>query len=670
MRINRITQYQTIKSMPQQSFGRQLRDDEKQDYQKNAIEPALKYLGVENMAMILHGSCNPVAKNDLGVGSPNGEEAEKMIEFEKLHGFNSNQLGPMGEVTRGDISPYSASVFAINRLFIDVNLLTKDEYANIFPREYVKALSVSYPQSSRMIEYSHFFDAFENNDKIIKEAYKNFKARLRENNPNAKKLNEEYNAFKAKKGNILTKSAIFEVLSKTYGTRDFDVWESDIDRNLIQLLNEGNETALKRYKQLQLRSKEDINAYVFAQFLENKQLKDNKEFRDKVGFEYINDNLIGNDKSEEWMYNGVFLKDYRIGCPHGGANDGPQLWDIPMPDPKKLFNPDGSLGPSGQFIKNKIESELEYCENLRIDHALGLVDPFVYDKNSVSIHNGQYNFDNFVGKNISNMPELDPQGDYKRVLKEIVLPILREHNISPNEVVWEDIGDQTETFKNIYSKELNLPGMTQLHWDRGEGASRENWMLMGSHDEPSAISYVKEDFAQKNFDTPGSAWHVDYLSGFLNADPTRAKEREEMKQILLYNPYERVKAKFAELLLCGKRVQIPFSDFFGIEERYNLKGQKSALNWKLRLGADYQDEYYKNLESKNPTAINMPEILKMAVQAKMDLEVVNYGKQHATFKDQSQDLQKIEDFRENLEEKMMPLMNKLGHYENVLKEKS
>ena len=656
--------------MPQQSFGRQLRDEEKKDYQKNTIEPALKYLGVENMAMILHGSCNPVTKNDLGVGSPNGAEAEKMIEFEKLHGFNSNQLGPMGEVTRGDISPYSASVFAINRLFIDMNLLAKDEYANILPREYVKALSVSYPQNDSPVEYSHFFDAFENNDKIIKEAYKNFKIKLRENDPNAKKLNEEYSAFKAKKGDLLTKSALFEVLSKTYGTRDIDVWESKLDQNLIPLLNEGNEAALKRYKQLQLRSRDDINAYIFAQFLENKQLKDNKEFRDKIGFEYINDNLIGNDKSEEWIYNGIFLKNFRIGCPQGGINNGPQLWDIPIPDPKKLFNPDGSLGPSGQFIKNKIESELEYCDNIRIDHALGLVDPFVYNKKSVSKNNGRFDFSHFVGGNLSHMPELDPQGNYKRVLKEIVLPILKEHNISPEKVVWEDLGDQTETFRNIYCNELKLPGMTQLHWSRGEGAPRANWMLMGSHDEPSAISYVKEDYVKNNFDTNGSAWHVDYLSGYLNADPARIKEREDMKQILLYNPNERVKAKFAELLLSGKRVQIPFSDFFGIEERYNLKGQKSAKNWKLRLGADYQSEYYKNLESDNPTAINMPEILKMAVRAKMDHEIINYGKQHATFGDGSQDLQKIDEFRSNIESRMQPLMDKLDHYEKVLKEKS
>lgn len=650
------------------SFQRQLTPEEAVDYKQNAIEPALKYLGVENLAMVLHGSCNPVSKLDMGVGSPNGKEAENMIEFETLHGFNANQLGPMGEVTRGDISPYSASIFAINRLFIDLDLLATDEYANILPKSKAEALKVDYSPDGKVYTYSRFFDSFENTDRLIKDSYQTFKEKIQEKDPNALKLLDEYKDFKAKKGEKIMQSALFEVLSRTYGTRDIDVWESDVDRNLIQLLKEGDVNALSRYRQLRNRSSEDINAYMFAQFIENKQLKENKKFRDKIGFEYINDNLIGNDKSEEWMYNGIFLKNYRIGCPSGGENNGPQLWDIPVLNPKLLFNEDNSLGPAGKFLKDKIESELEFCENIRIDHALGLVDPYVYDKTSVSVNNGKYDFSRFKGGNISQMSELDPHGNYKKVLEFIVLPILKEHNIPVDKAVWEDLGDQTDAFKQIYINQLHIPGMTQLHWTRGEGSSRDNWLLMGSHDEPAAISYIKEDYARNSFDTYGSAWNVDYLSGFLNSDPARAREKEQMKQNMLFDPMERVKAKFAELLLTGKRVQIPFTDFFGIYERYNLKGQKLAKNWKLRLSSDFKDLYYKNLSSEHPTAINMPEILKMSVQAKIDREVVNYINNYATFSDGSKDNKKIEQYREDMENAKAPLIEKLAHYEKILKE--
>ena len=41
------------------------------------------------------------------------------------------------------------------------------------------------------------------------------------------------------------------------------------------------------------------------------------------------------------------------------------------------------------------------------------------------------------------------------------------------------------------------------------------------------------------------------------------------------------------------------------------------------MNKDYEDSYYKNLASEHPTALNMPEILKLAVQAKADFNVVN-----------------------------------------------
>lgn len=86
---------------------------------------------------------------------------------------------------------------------------------------------------------------------------------------------------------------------------------------------------------------------------------------------------------------------------------------------------------------------------------------------------------------------------------------------------------------------------------------------------------------------------------------------------------ERVKAKFAELFLTCKKIQISFADFFGIDKTYNEGGKENNQNWKLRLNKDYEDSYYKNLASEHPTALNMPEILKLAVQAKADFNVVN-----------------------------------------------
>ena len=328
------------------TFTRKLQPQEEADYNKNAIGAALDYLGTQSLAMILHGSCNPVTENDLGIGSPCNEKAKDVIALERLHGFNANQLGPMGEITRGDISPYSASVFALNRMFIDAEALTQDRYANIIPEEELKTLRVKYSDTPGGYTYSKFFDSFENYDRVIKDAYTNFRTKVRAKDPNALALLDEYNEFKSKKRNRAIMSAIFEVLSNTYGTRDVSAWESEIDRNLPVLLKNKDKEAIERYRQITKRSADDINSYIFGQFLINKQLKENKIYRDSIGFEYINDNLVGNDKSEVWMYPEVFLEKYR--------NDDYSAI--------KYFNRAIRLAPNKQIYKSNLNKILKKLE--------------------------------------------------------------------------------------------------------------------------------------------------------------------------------------------------------------------------------------------------------------------------------------------------------------------
>ena len=125
------------------------------------------------------------------------------------------------------------------------------------------------------------------------------------------------------------------------------------------------------------------------------------------------------------------------------------------------------------------------------------------------------------------------------------------------------------------------------------------------------------------------------------------------------NDSERVKAKFAELFLTCKKIQISFADFFGIGKTYNKGGEENDTNWKLRLNKDYEDTYYKNLASENPTALNMPEILKVAVQAKADMKAVELANKL--------NLQPEEIPSEN-ENNVQNLLDNLDKYEKILKE--
>ncbi len=344
-----------------------------------------------------------------------------------------------------------------------------------------------------------------------------------------------------------------------------------------------------------------------------------------------------------------------MGCPNGGEY-GPQMWKIPVLKPEKLFNPDGTLGAGGIFLKKKLETCLKNFDNVRIDHALGLIDPYIYKKDSVELVNGKINLDKFVANNISKIEGIDPHGNYKKILNRIVLPTLKEYGIDKNYPVWEDLGAGTDVFEKIYRQENNLPGITQLEWMRGENyQNSNNWGLVGSHDSDPAVKMIKKDWVKN-----GDAWNIFYLAGFLNSNPSRAKERNNYCEKIASDDLERVKAKFAELFLTCKKIQMSFADFFGIDKTYNSAGNELKENWKLRLNKNYQDSYYKNLSSPKPTAINMPEILKIAVQAKSDMENVKLAKELMLYKDdiQLQNTKQVQQILDNLDK-----------YEKILKEK-
>lgn len=611
-------------------FCRKLTKEEEIDYKKNAIEPALNYLGTKEIAMIIHGTSYPETTYDIGVGSPYGKVAAQLIPFEILHGFNSNQLGPIGELNSiKDHSPYQSSIGTKNYLFINFEELTGDKYANILDTKDITDIIPKTKSTDNNYAYSNFHEAFANYSYLIKKATENFDKKIKEENPQALKLLDEYIFFMQEHPNI-NNYGLFSVLTKNYGTDKFEKWD-DIDKNLISKVKNGESYAIDRKHQLQKRSKDELKEYSFGQFLIDKQIKENTLLRNNLNFKYISDMLVGFSPADEWIHQDLFLKNYRLGCPYGGPDGGIQKWDLPVLNPKKLFNEDGTLAKGGIYLKSKLEDALTNFDNVRIDHALGLVDPYIYEKNG-----------NRRG-NISEMTDIDPEGNYKKILGNIILPTLQEHGLDKNSPVWEDLVTETPDFMRIYHQEFNLPGITQLEYRKAQDTQdTENWSLIGSHDSDPANLMIKKDWVRKN-----EAWNPMYLAGVLNAN----KNSEEYCKKIDQDDKERVKAKFAELFMMCKKIQISFADFFGIEKTYNQGGNdKNPNNWKLRLDEDFENKYYENLSSKNPTAINMPEVLKLAVQGKSDM-----NKATNTFSYYSDD-------------EVQNIIDNLQHFEKILKE--
>lgn len=660
------------------SFGRRLRGDEIKDFPK-AIKKGLEILGVQNLAIITHGTCFPSVGRDVGVGSPIGKSAKKFTNLLHMNGFNSNQLGPGGVLTAKETpSPYLGTTFSKNPLFIDLELLTEDRFNKILSKDTHEMVTKKAATSKdKAYNMSNFEMAFESSDIALREAYGGFRKRLKSNEPSIVKMNNNFEKFKNEK-DFLHNDAMYESLSLVNKTRDFNKW-FDVDKNLNVYIADKNspkhKMAIKRQEMIEKTMGNEIDFYKFKQFLVNEQEKDNLEFRKGIDFKYIGDEVINFDSRTVWGNQDAFKKGWSIGSVDGGPGGGPQTWDYPLLDPKKLFNDDGSLGTAGKLLRKKYENTLESNQNVRIDHALGIFDPFVYENKTVDRKSLSDPLDRskLNSGHISSRKDLDPNANYKKIYEKILLPLLEEKNIKPKELVWEDFSNPndcyTETFKQVYHNEHHLPGITKTLWARSQTSNPDNWSYVTCHDD-GPLTY--ESWGKDNHPN----WSPGYLGGYLMPDakyknekhPILGYSRAEHEEKLSKSNYEKAKDKLVALFVGAKNIQVHFTEVFGINNTYNRAGMNHPDNWKLRVDNDFEDVFYKNLEKDNENytkddkyehiTLNMPETVMRAIAAKDMMKV-------ADTPDAEKDI-----VRDTLMKEHKGLLLELKKFANILKEPS
>ena len=677
------------------SFKRAPREDVKVPWNGNseveeypkAIADAKKFLGIKNLALILHQSSFPVKDKDLFIGSHINDKALDLNKFLKFHGFDSIQLGPPG-LTK--LSPYQSSINSKNYLYTDMEKLATKEYANLLTvnekqddiaREIRKVdKDAKYEANS---DQTNFNKAFYVVDKLYDKAYTNFVNKLKDNDPDALRLNKEFEKFKKEQNNWLEKDSVFVLLRNLLRMDDnFFEWP-DMCRNLFDYKEDMespfHDEAVEYYAGINQKYKRELDIYKFKQFIIDKQ---EHEFQKENGkLPYSTDAIIGFHMMDYYSNKDAFLPGYRVGTPYGGegrpiGNGSPwgnnQTWDIPVVDPKKLFIKDYNgnitgLGAAGKLIRQKFEKLLDTYENIRIDHVIGIVDPWIYDKNRVEVKIGRYPWEdpnvpehviyknahganismmhkqnvfgynkgwdaditNQINEDIANMPNIDPDGDYAKIIDKILLPLFKEKGVNPEDMAWETLGCDTQKFREVFDKNRDghyLPEITsayewQIQKRLADPRHKNDTVILGCHDHGPFAQVCDDNFYnQKN--CPNGIYEENYIVGSLYPDKAPSQRGQIMNQ-LKWDRRLRVKLKFSEMFRYAEKIQLTFMDFFGLDKAYNYAGTQNPSNWKLRLKKDYKDNYYKALEWKpgdkgvNNVALNMPEELKRPVISKI-----------------------------------------------------
>lgn len=595
----------------------------------NLVSEALKVLGKENFALIIHGGSFPSKDGeDTGFGTFNSDAGHELIDYASGI-FNAIQLGPAGKTKCTDSSPYCGTIFSGNPLFIDLKQLTTKEWDEILSEETFKKIVRENPnQNKGKTSYTYICNA---QNEALKEAWNNFK--------NSKHLKKEFEKFKKENSFWLENDSLYEALSIENGGDFWYIWKNDTDKNLMNpKSDEEKKIYEKRIEEIKEKYADEIEFYKFCQFVLEYQNEETKKFALKKGIKMIADRQVAFSDRDAWAYQSLFLDGWYLGCPPDYFSKDGQAWGFPVMDPDKMFNKDGSLGEGGILMKNLYKKMFkENPGGVRIDHIVGLIDPWVYKVGKKPMceegagrlysspeHPELSRYAIARNEDLDWTLEADKEKRvktlsdeqiklYGRLIEKIVIAAAKECGLDKNSIVCEDLGTLTNPVDAVMKK-YGLQGMrlTQFvvpekpeHPYRCKNIGENVWNMVGTHD-----NLPIEMWAESMINTHEGYLHAKNLVEDLFA------EAENKDDIIVRLTQDKDYLKFVKLTEIfaskAKNVQMFFTDFFQIKDVYNRPGTSGDQNWSLRLP--------NNFEVLHPIDLNA--LLKAAIIAR--------GKEFAT----------------------------------------
>lgn len=591
----------------------------------SVIRKALKALGKKNFVFIMHnGSFPSVEGENTGFGTINSQAGRNFIDYASGL-FDAIQMGPAGKTKSSDSSPYTGTIFSNNPLFIDLKELTTNKWHNILSEKTFNDIVANNPNKDKnKTSYSYIT---RRQDEALTEAYENF-IKL-----NDKKLNLEFDSYKIENDSWLDKDSLYEAFALENGTDYWPNWKNKTDKNVFnpKTIEEKIEYG-KRIDEIAKKYAKEIDKYKFIQFVLNKQNLETKKYADSKNIKMIADRQVAFSDRDCWAYQSLFLEGWCLGCPPDYFSKDGQAWGFPVIDPEKLYNSDGTLGEAGILMKNLFKKMFkENPGGVRIDHIVGLIDPWVYkagkkpmpEQGAGRLYSSPEHPE--LGKYaIARLEDLDMTltSDkekrvkslteeqiklYGRLIEKIVIAAAKEEGLTKDSIVCEDLGTLTNPVAAVM-KEYELLGMKLTQFTvptedddpyRCKNITKKCWAMIGTHDnQPVSL------WAKSLVHTHEGYLHVKNLV----EDLFKESDDKDALIVKMTNDENFLKeTKLVELFACqAENIQIFFTDFFEMTQTYNTPGTSGDKNWSLRLPNNFAQMQ----------TINLPLILKKAIIAR------------------------------------------------------
>lgn len=589
------------------------------------IKKALTALGKKNFVFIMHNGSFPAAAGEnTGFGTINSDGGKEFINY-AAGLFDAIQMGPAGKTKKSDSSPYTGTIFSNNPLFIDLKQLTTSKWHKILSEATFNEIVENNPNKGKnRTSYSYITIK---QSQAMMEAYKNF-IKL-----NDKQLNKEFNKYKLENDSWLDKDSLYEAFSLENGSDYWPIWKNKQDKNIFNpKSNEEKIEFAKRIDEISKKYEKEIDEYKFEQFILYKQNLETRKLAESKNIKMIADRQVAFSDRDCWAYQSLFLEGWCLGCPPDYFSKDGQAWGFPVVNPEKLFNSDGSLGDAGILMKNLYKKMFhENPGGVRIDHIVGLIDPWVYKKGKKPMPEqgagrlySSPEHEELKKYAIAKLEDLDTTltSDkekrvktlteeqiklYGRFIEKIVIAAAKEEGLTKDSIVCEDLGTLTNPVAAVM-KDYDLLGMKLTQFTvpteeddpyRCKNITPRSWAMIGTHDnQPVTV------WANSLIHTHEGYLHVKNL-----VDDLFSEEQDKDSIIVkMTNDADFLKeTKLVELFACkAENIQIFFTDFFNMNETYNVPGTSGDKNWSLRLPDNY----------KEMQTINLPLLLKKAIIAR------------------------------------------------------
>jgi len=553
------------------------------------VTEALLALGKDRLVLAIHDASFPAGREDVGRGSPYSRRGRAFLGFARGLGFDGIQLGPQGETSLGNPSPYDSSYFSRNFLSIALgDLVDGDRFGGLLSREALRAAVEGRPEGDERVHAAYSWRA------------------------QGAALDEAHAAFR---GALASRPVLGEALSR---------------------FRRENASWLARAEALAARRGDDPDGCAFRQLVLEEQHGDLRAHCRAIGLRLYADLAIGCSVEDREAYQALFLPGYLLGAPPSRTNPAGQPWGYPVLDPRRY-----ALGGLDLLLA-RVDRAIAGYDGIRLDHPHGLVCPWVYKAGAASpeesVRAGARLFSSpdltdhaaLAPLAIARAEQLDrslprhadgwvraldeAQVERYATLIDAIVARARSAGWGDAEVACEVLSTLPYPLRRVLERhglgrmrvaqKASLDDPADVY--RSENAAPEDWIMAGTHDTPP-VWLVVERWRQAG----ELERRADYLAERLAAPYDRAR----FARRLVLDRGELVHALFADMLASrARRVSIFWADLFGVEELYNEPGTFHERNWILRVPSDFEARY--RARAARGEALDLGRALRMAVDAR------------------------------------------------------